>query len=425
MDFSVSDFWVQIHGLPLNRQNEQNVKKIGRLLGSVLEVDIAGSGNGLGTKYVRVQVGIDVNTPLITGFPLGREQLPILWIPFKYERLGSFCYGCGLLGHEIRSCPDVELQKLWKEGKSMGVYSSWLRAESSEYQPRIDLDGLMSSDMAECSRISDQGTQTEQERQEGMRKQHQLIWGKAAQLATDTWKEIEQRIPMDQSESWVETATDDKEGEVGEVVMGRREPARLIGGLVQSINLENAEPTTQLGNVFGRVTLENPVQSQLGGQVGPNKNTHNEVGAEIEIGPINVDNQEPNNNHLTLSEATIIADTYMGRDNYKRKAVEDFADDHQSKRANEEPSCLPHIPNISPAPKRPHSPVKSKGKGKGLSIKAQARAKLGEKIREKAGREIPNDVYVQGLEVDEGMFLPSVSVQMAKEAGLIMPPPPP
>jgi hypothetical protein len=50
---------------------------------------------------------------------------------------------------------------------------------------------------------------------------------------------------------------------------------------------------------------------------------------------------------------------------------------------------------------------------------------LGEKIREEAGREIPNDVYVQGLEVDEGMFLPSVSVQMAEEASLIMPPPPP
>uniref|UniRef100_A0A2N9ISI0 CCHC-type domain-containing protein n=1 Tax=Fagus sylvatica TaxID=28930 RepID=A0A2N9ISI0_FAGSY len=409
VDFSVSDFWVQIHGLPLNRQNEQNVKKIGKMLGSVLEVDIAGSRNGLGTKYVRVRASIDVNTPLITGFPLGREQLPVLWIPFKYERLGSFCYGCGLLGHEIRSCSDVELQQLWKEGKSMGVYGSWLRAESSEYQPGIDLDGLMSSDMAECSRISIQGTQTEQERQESMRKQRQLTWGKVTQLAKDTWKEIEQQIPMDQSKSWVETAKDDKEGEVGEVVMGCREPTRLIGGLVQSINLENAEPTAQLGNVSGRVTLENPVQSQLGGQVGPNKNTHNEVGAKIEIGPINVDYQEPKNNHLTLSGATIIADTYVGRDNYKKKAVEDFADDHQSKRAKEEPSCLPHIQNISPAPKKPHSPVKSKGKGKALLIKTQAQAKLGEKIRKEVGREIPNDVYVQGLEADEGMFLPSVA----------------
>ncbi|GMY14098.1 hypothetical protein FCV25MIE_09337 [Fagus crenata] len=230
---------------------------------------------------------------------------------------------------------------------------------------------------------------------------------------------------MDQSESWVETAMDDKEGEVGEVVMGRREPARLIGGLVQSINLENAEPTAQLENVLGRVTLENPVQSQLGGQVGPNKNIHTEVGAEIEIGPIIVDYQEPNKNHFMLSGATIIADTYVGRDNYKRKAVEDFADDHQSKRAKEEPSCLPHIQNSSPAPKRPHSPVKRKEKGKGILIKAQARAKLGEKIKEETEREIPNDVYVQGLEADEGMFLPSVLVQMAEEAGLIMPPPPP
>ena len=46
MDFSFSDFWVQIHGLPLNKQNEINLKKPEPIFGSIVETDLLGSSGG-------------------------------------------------------------------------------------------------------------------------------------------------------------------------------------------------------------------------------------------------------------------------------------------------------------------------------------------------------------------------------------------
>lgn len=150
IDFSVTDFWVQIYGLPLNRQNPQNLEKIGRMMGKVLETDL--SGNGIdGWKHLgRVRVEIELERPLRTSFPLDKKNLSPLWIPFKYEKLGKFCYGCGLLGHEVKSCLDEEVQNLLKEGVTFGIHGNWFKAESNEFQPGIDLKGLGCLNMAEC-----------------------------------------------------------------------------------------------------------------------------------------------------------------------------------------------------------------------------------------------------------------------------------
>nr|POF20283.1 hypothetical protein CFP56_48189 [Quercus suber] len=117
VDFSFTKFWIQIHGLPLNwtRVWSRNV----------------------------VKVEIDASYPLFQGFPLERDQLPDLWIPFKSEKLGNFCYGCGMLGHDQRDCPDKGVQLLLKEGGNFGFYGKWLRADNVEFQPGINLENLL------------------------------------------------------------------------------------------------------------------------------------------------------------------------------------------------------------------------------------------------------------------------------------------
>lgn len=52
-----------------------------------------GPGAGIWRNNVRVQVEMDTSCPLVPGFPLERNQLPDLWVPFKYEKLGNFALG--------------------------------------------------------------------------------------------------------------------------------------------------------------------------------------------------------------------------------------------------------------------------------------------------------------------------------------------
>jgi hypothetical protein len=190
VDFSVSDFWVQIYGLPLNSQNLTNLKKVGGFLGKVVEEDMAETGTGSCCKFVKVRVGIDVNRPLTTGFPLVREDLSVLWILFKFEKLGSFCYGCGILGHDIKDCADKEIQKLWKKGITLGVSGNWLRAENNEYQPGIDLEALSKVDIAECSKKKSKNDV------ESM-VVAQSLWISAINLALNTRHDMNRREDMD------------------------------------------------------------------------------------------------------------------------------------------------------------------------------------------------------------------------------------
>nr|POE99079.1 hypothetical protein CFP56_56263 [Quercus suber] len=143
VDFSFTEFWIQIHGLPLNRRSKENVLKIGSMADRALDIDLVGPRSGVWSRNVRVRIEIDVSCPLVPGFPLERDQLPDLWIPFKFEKLGNFSYGCGMLGHDQRDCPNKGVQLLLKEGVNFGFYGKWLRADNNEFQPGIKLENLL------------------------------------------------------------------------------------------------------------------------------------------------------------------------------------------------------------------------------------------------------------------------------------------
>lgn len=116
-----------MYDLPLSARTETRVKQIARSCGQFIEIDRQ-TLEGLG-RSVRIKVRVSIAKPLKKGVKVEqRNNLPV-WIPFKYERLPTFCYVCGMLGHMKKECDlaeDFEGIRTMAEEKL--PYGEWLRA---------------------------------------------------------------------------------------------------------------------------------------------------------------------------------------------------------------------------------------------------------------------------------------------------------
>ncbi|KAH7843328.1 hypothetical protein Vadar_015228 [Vaccinium darrowii] len=106
IDFTVCPFWVQVHGLPVDKMTRNNAEAIGRRFGNLLGVEAATDGLLLNRSFLRVRVGINLELPLPKGFWLRRttNSGTDRWIWYKYEKLADFCYACGRIGHDNKGC---------------------------------------------------------------------------------------------------------------------------------------------------------------------------------------------------------------------------------------------------------------------------------------------------------------------------------
>lgn len=55
------------------------------------------------SKYARVCVEIDLSKRLCRGFWVGDDSHRV-FVVVLYERLPTFCYSCGVIGHGSKSC---------------------------------------------------------------------------------------------------------------------------------------------------------------------------------------------------------------------------------------------------------------------------------------------------------------------------------
>ncbi|KAL8541618.1 hypothetical protein ACS0TY_002761 [Phlomoides rotata] len=103
-----------------------NITLIAKKCGDVLEIDKA-SVDGF-SRSVRVRVKVDLLKLVKRGTKLEISNSSI-WVPFKYERLPSFCYICGLMGHMKRECdlPDEDSDIVTLPEDKL-PFGEWLRA---------------------------------------------------------------------------------------------------------------------------------------------------------------------------------------------------------------------------------------------------------------------------------------------------------
>lgn len=61
---------------------------------------------------MRARVIVNLDNPLIASFWVLRPRLPEVWVSIKYEKLQSFCYHCGKLGHDLKACRGEKFMSL-------------------------------------------------------------------------------------------------------------------------------------------------------------------------------------------------------------------------------------------------------------------------------------------------------------------------
>ncbi|KAJ1399226.1 Zinc finger, CCHC-type [Sesbania bispinosa] len=95
-----------------DKKDVLHVIQKGSWIGEVQEVENPEVDGRLLRTFIRVIVLIDITAPLVTGCWVPRKDLPRVWIFFKYEKLQSLCYNCGILGHEQKNCTRMKVMSV-------------------------------------------------------------------------------------------------------------------------------------------------------------------------------------------------------------------------------------------------------------------------------------------------------------------------
>ena len=122
--FTHAPSWIQVWGLPFEYMTEEAGRDIGSKIGRVMEVDKR-SWQADQEKFMRVRIELPIEKPLRRGGYVSNMDGDRCWVSFKYERLLTFCFKCGKIGHDEKHCGVVtEKQSMEKQ------YGDWLRAGS-------------------------------------------------------------------------------------------------------------------------------------------------------------------------------------------------------------------------------------------------------------------------------------------------------
>lgn len=110
------DIWVQVYDIPTGFISENILKSIGMYIGKYIKSDPA-SLDGRWKPFVRIRVTLDIQQPLKRRMKIKREGGSWHWVNFKYERMGSFCFVCGIVFRVWDS-------GTYREGMQCGLCSS-------------------------------------------------------------------------------------------------------------------------------------------------------------------------------------------------------------------------------------------------------------------------------------------------------------
>ncbi|KAL8534134.1 hypothetical protein ACS0TY_010226 [Phlomoides rotata] len=117
----------EVYDLPLGYNTETIGKLLGNFVGSFIDYDKSNCAAAW-RPYMRIRVAINMALPLKSWKKLRQPSGEAFTVMFKYERLNSFCFVCGRLGHTEQFCEELFKHEIApdKRVSSIGTVK-WLR----------------------------------------------------------------------------------------------------------------------------------------------------------------------------------------------------------------------------------------------------------------------------------------------------------
>jgi hypothetical protein len=102
--FNEVEVWAQVFNLPHGYMNKYVGMLMGCHIGRFVHFDES-NFYGPWQVYMRIRVALNIAEPLKRSMVFEKEDGTAVHVSFKYERLGVFCYICGIMGHTDAFCP--------------------------------------------------------------------------------------------------------------------------------------------------------------------------------------------------------------------------------------------------------------------------------------------------------------------------------
>jgi 14-3-3 protein epsilon len=127
------NMWVQVHDLPMGCMKERFGAQLANYIGSFLEYD-KNNNSSFWRQYMRIRVKIDVRVPLKKYTKVMNKEGVWCTVKFKYEKLGIFCFVCGVMGHAENKC---EIRFAMEQDDEVREWSADIRAEPRRMGGRL------------------------------------------------------------------------------------------------------------------------------------------------------------------------------------------------------------------------------------------------------------------------------------------------
>ncbi|KAL8132599.1 hypothetical protein AgCh_008178 [Apium graveolens] len=127
------DIWMQVHDIPKGFILENILKSVAAYIGKYMKSDPI-NFDGSWKSFVWIRVTLEITKSLLRRMKIRRKGGNWTWLNFKYEKLGTFYFVCGILGHNETECnvvyanPDKVVKR---------AYGVWLRAPNRNVKNNV------------------------------------------------------------------------------------------------------------------------------------------------------------------------------------------------------------------------------------------------------------------------------------------------